>query len=109
MYYHPPVPPPTENTGHELWKVLRLQLLIFVGYQSLLALIMWALDTDGFIIMDMFPLMLHWLVLLVLMIVSFARGKKGAGLGYLISLLVSGIVGFGSCFLIGELIGDNFI
>ena len=109
MYYQPPVPPQPENVGQELWKVLRLQLLIFVGYQTLLALIMWAMNSDGFIILDMFPLILHWGILLVLMIIGFASGKKGRGLGYLISLLVTGIIGFGSCFLIGQLIGDNFI
>lgn len=107
MYYHPPVPPQPENTSKELWKVLRLQLLIFAGYQFLFGLICWAMKMDGFIILDIFPLIAHWLILLILMIVSFARGKKGAGLGYLISLLISGIIGFGSCFLIASLIGSS--
>lgn len=100
--------PPPENTGKELWKVLRLQLAIFAAYQIGLAGLCKMSGTDGFIILDMFPLFLHWLVLIILMIVSFANSKKGKGLGYLISFLVTGIVGFGSCFLIADLIGSNF-
>lgn len=110
MYYQQmPPPPPPENIGKEIWKVVWLQLSIFLAYQFLLAVICYVTDNESFIILDMFPLILHWLVLLVFMIIGFARGKKGRGLGYLIVLFTTLIVGFGSCWLIADMIGSSFI
>ncbi|HET6989961.1 MAG TPA: hypothetical protein VFJ43_01500, partial [Bacteroidia bacterium] len=88
MYYEIPVPPQPENTGKEIWKVLRLQLIIFASYQIGLALLFKMSGQSGYLLMDMFPLILHWLILIVMMIVNFANSKKGKGLGYLISFLV---------------------
>lgn len=107
QYQFPPAPAP-ENTGKDIWKVLRLQLGIFAAYQIGLAILCRASGAEGFILIDMLPLILHWLLLIILMIISFASKKKGKGLGYLISLIVTGIVGFGSCFLIADMIGSGF-
>jgi hypothetical protein len=106
MNYEIPSLPPPENTGREIWKVFRLQLLIFISYQLLLALLCHS-GSGGFLFIDMLPLVLHWVILIILMIVSFAGRKKGAGLGYLISFLVICIVGFGSCWLISGIVDSN--
>jgi hypothetical protein len=109
MYYEIPVPPQPENKGKEIWKVLRLQLSIFAGYQILLAILVKASGQTGFLIIDMLPLILHWLVLIILMIVSFAGSKKGKGLGYLIAFLITAIVGFGSCFFISGFVDNGMM
>jgi hypothetical protein len=90
---------PPENIGRSIWKVMRLQLLIFASYQFLFALLLGKQEM-GFMFLDMFPLALHWLLLLIFMIVSFTSQKKGAGFGYLISFILILIIGFGSCILI---------
>jgi hypothetical protein len=107
MYYEMPPPPPPENVGREIWKVMRLQLSIFAGYQILLALICSSMIHGAFIVLDMFPLVIHWLVLLIFMIISFSAQKKGAGIGYLVSLLITLIIGFGSCFMIAGALGNQ--
>jgi FtsH-binding integral membrane protein len=108
MYYEIPTPPQPENISREIWKVLRLQLAIFVVYQLLLAFFCEA-ASGGFIILDMFPLVIHWGILLILMIVKFSGKKRGQGLGYLISLLVTGVVGFGSCWFISGFVDKGFM
>ncbi|CAN5205902.1 hypothetical protein BH09BAC5_BH09BAC5_12230 [soil metagenome] len=107
MNYDYPAQPPTEDTGKEIWKVMRLQLAIFAGYQILLALLCQLFYHGAFLILDMLPLLGHWILLLILMIVSFSKSKRGAGLGYLISLIIIVIIGFGSCFAIGNSLGGG--
>ena len=108
MYYETPTPPQPENTGREIWKVMRLQLGIFLGYQLLLAVAM-SLLHGGFLIIDIFPLVIHWLILFIFMIVNFASKKNGAGLGYLLSLLIIVIVGFGSCWGISGIVDKGMM
>jgi hypothetical protein len=99
-YPSPPSPQP-ENTGKEIWKVMRLHLGIFAGYQLGLAFLCEISGIKGYMEFDMIALIMQWIALLVLMVISFSAGKKAAGLGYLISLLFCVVVGFGSCWKIG--------
>jgi hypothetical protein len=108
MYYEIPQPPPPENIGKDIWRVVRLQLGIFIAYQVLLALLCQYGGMNGFIFIDMLPLVLHWLVLIILMIISFANSRRGAGFGYLISLGITAIIGFGSCFYLGQIVDGHF-
>lgn len=94
----PPKPP---QNPVDLWRVVGLNFGIFMFYQTLLALV----AEEAFIVVDMFPLILHWLVMLIFMIIAFSRGKRMAGFGWLISLIVFIIVGFGSCWWIGDVLG----
>lgn len=110
MYYEmPSPPPPPEKTGPEIWKVMRLQLGIFIGYQLLLAGIASGSRGSAFLFLDMLPLIVHWIVLFVFMCIKFGNRKTGAGLGYLISLLATMIIGFGSCFFISGIIDKGMV
>jgi hypothetical protein len=108
MYYEIPQPPPPENIGKDIWKVLLLQLSIFVAYQAGLALLCKMSGFSGFMIVDILPLVCHWIVLIVLAAISFARKKPGRGIGYIISLVITGIVGFGSCFYLSGVVNPHF-
>lgn len=107
-YPQMPATPAPENKGKETWKVIRLQLLIFAGYQAGLGFLVSIFHAGSFIMVDMLPLLAHWFVLLILMIISFGSRKPGRGLGYLISLVITMIVGFGSCFMIGDLVDRGY-
>jgi hypothetical protein len=95
-----PPPKPPENPM-DLWKVVGMNFGIFVAYQALLVI----LAGEAFLIADTLPLIVHWVFMLVMMIVQFSRGKRMQGFGYLISLVVIIIIGFGSCFWIGNALG----
>src|SRR5690348_2099310 len=97
-----------EITGGKFGKVVQRHLPIFAGYQLLLAVLIQMGGQGGFIILDMVPLILHWVVLVILGIVSFANSKKGAGFGYLISFFITAIVGFGSCWWISGMVDSHF-
>lgn len=102
-----PFPPePPQQTAVHLWKVVGINFGIFMAYQTLLA---FTGNGGAYMILDMFPLCAHWLVMLILMIISFSRGKKMYGFGHLISLIVLIIIGFGSCFWIADLLGGAYI
>jgi hypothetical protein len=113
---YPPPPPPgyfqnnpfppekPKQTAIHLWRVVGLNFGIFMCYQVLFAL---AGDSMTFMILDMFPLVAHWIVMLVFMIVQFSRGKTMSGIGWLISLVVFAIIGFGSCFWIADMLGGS--
>ena len=96
----PPPPGPPPQTALDLGKVVAINFGIFLLYQTLLAL-----AGDGFLVLDIFPLVAHWITMLILMIISFSRGKKMYGIGHLISLVTLIIIGFGSCFLISDMLG----
>jgi hypothetical protein len=98
-----PNQPPRENISHDVWKVIGTQLGIFTVYQGLIALTFLGNENFGFLIMDMLALITHWIFLLVMMIVSFTNSKKGKGIGYLLALLLTGVIGFGSCIFIGQI------
>lgn len=112
--YPPPPPPPgyfqqnpfppqkPAQTPLHLWKVVAINFGIFLCYQALLILVG---DGEGYLILDMFPLIAHWVTMLILMIVSFSRGKKMYGIGHLISLILIILIGFGSCWWISDALG----
>ena len=97
----PPPPGPPPQTAFHLWKVVGIQFGIFLGYTALFSLA----GNEGFMMLDMLGLIAHWLVMLILMIIAFSRGKRMYGLGHLISLILIIIIGFGSCFLITDMLG----
>ncbi len=101
MNYEIPNQPPQQNFSRDIWKVVGVQLGIFAAYQLLLALLFSGGEGFGFMMMDILALITHWLFLLVTMILSFSGKNKGKGIGYLIALLLTGVIGFGSCIYIG--------
>ena len=90
-FYPPPPKKPQEPIGKNILKIVGLQLGIFLVYQVGIYFVAAAGP------LDMFVVVLHWIVTLILMIVFFAMGKIGKGLGFLISFFMLLIIGFGSC------------
>ena len=101
MNYEMPNQPLPQNFSSEIWKVIGVQLGIFAAYQLFIALVFLGDQNYGFLMADMLVLITHWIVLLILMITSFSNKKKGKGIGYLLALLLTGVIGFGSCIFIG--------
>ncbi|MBI3509689.1 MAG: hypothetical protein HY064_03425 [Bacteroidetes bacterium] len=97
MNYGTQQPPSPENKSKTIWKVLRVQLTIFAAYQILIGFLSIGSGTYDILFKDMAPLLIHELVLLILMILSFSKKQEGAGYGYLLSLIIVMVVGFGSC------------
>lgn len=101
-FQHNPFPPePPKQNPVELWRVLGINFGVFMAYQMLMIFV----AGDSYLISDILPLIAHWLVMLIMMIISFSRGKKMAGIGWLISLIVIIIIGFGSCWWIADMVG----
>jgi hypothetical protein len=81
----------------DIFKVLGIQLGIFVSYQLAAHYLVRSLHRNEFVSINANILALHWAVLMVLTIVCFAKKKNEKGTGYLVSLFITLIVGFGSC------------
>lgn len=96
----PHTEPPKQNPV-DLWKIVGINFGVFMLYQTLLVFV----AEESYLILDMFPLLLHWLVMLILMIINFTRGKRMQGFGFLISLISIVIIGFGSCWWITDMLG----
>src|SRR4051812_4871115 len=100
---YPPPPPqfqypkPQRNMGKDILKVLAIQLGIFLFYQGILYYLVCVAGLSQFSGIEMFIVVLHWIVSLVLMIVFLATRRTGTGLGFLISFIILLIIGFGSC------------
>lgn len=90
----------------DLGKIIRLHLFILLGYALLIVLISYLSAPNGtgydapsfyYLFLMMYAIGLHVLILLIIMIVKFAKGQKELGLSHLVSLFVVGIIGFSSC------------
>lgn len=94
---------PPKDKPIDLWKIVGINFGIFMAYQALFVFI----ASDAFLVADMFPLVLHWLVMIIFMIISFSIGKKMTGFGWLISLVTLLLIGFGSCWWIADVVGGS--
>lgn len=100
-----PFPPPgkPKDNPADIWKVVGINFGIFALYQVFLIL----LARDEYMGFNMFLLIIHWFVMLVLMIIAFSIRRKMAGFGWLISLVALMIIGFSSCWWIADMVGGN--
>lgn len=98
----------------DLGKVLRIHLLVVLGYSILIMLISYLAMRDGtgynspslyYAFFMLYVVGAHLVVTLIIMIVQFVRGEKELGISHLISLFVVGIIGFSSCLGGGALLG----
>ena len=89
-------PPPDDRSGRTAF----LRVLAATALTPVLFVVAWNLPLYT---QDTFIKMGIWLALLVpagavlMSVVSFVRGDRPAGGGYLIGALVAAVVGFGSC------------
>jgi hypothetical protein len=104
QYWQQQPPEPPKEKVMDLWKIVGINFGVFMMYQVLFVFI----ADDAFLIADILPLCIHWLVMFILMIVGFSRGRKMHGLGHLISLLSIIVIGFGSCWWIADALGSSF-
>jgi hypothetical protein len=81
----------------ETFKILGIQLGIFLIYQLAAHYLVRTLHRNEFIGINANILILHWLVLLILTVVYFSKKQNDKGFGYLNSFLLILVIGFGSC------------
>jgi glucan phosphoethanolaminetransferase (alkaline phosphatase superfamily) len=80
-----------------IFRIFGLQFGIFVLYQVLAHYMVREQHEQKFININARLLTFHWLLLAILTVVYFVKKKKEQGAGYLLSLAVILVVGFGSC------------
>lgn len=96
----------------DLGKIIRINLLVLLGYSLLFLLISIGAKSSGtmyqgmdFAIYMMIFIALQVLVNFLLMIVKFVQGEKETALSFLVSFFVVAIVGFSSCLGGASLLG----
>lgn len=89
-----------------LGKVLRLHLLILLGYSLVIMLGSYftmrggsGYDTPAlyFAFLMLYALGAHLAVMLIITIVRFVQGQNELGISHLISIVLVGVIGFSSC------------
>ncbi len=81
----------------ETFKILGIQLGIFLIYQFILQYCIRTLHIYELKSTYLNILVLHWVVILILMIVAFVKKKSEKGIGYILSFIIIVIIGFGTC------------
>jgi hypothetical protein len=81
----------------ESFKVLAIQLAIFLVHQSAMYYFVRVLHLKQFAIIEMPLIIFHWVILVVLMCSCFYQRKTGHAIGYLLSFIIILVIGFGTC------------